>query len=91
MSEIEVDKREMTVERLKVVRAQLHATGATVLSPTTEWTELPQGDAGAATEVEVIPAGARAAGCFAASRPDCAGGEERQAVPRSIPPAPTSS
>ena len=40
MSEIEVDKREMTVERLKVVRAQLHATGATVLSPTAEWTVL---------------------------------------------------
>ena len=40
MSQTEVDQRQVAIERLKVVRAQLHATGATVLSPTTEWTEL---------------------------------------------------
>ncbi len=40
MSDADAEKRKLAAERLKVVRAKLVATGATVLSPTAEWTAL---------------------------------------------------
>lgn len=40
MSEAKAAERKAVEERLEVVRAQLRATGATVLSPTVEWTAL---------------------------------------------------
>jgi len=40
MSDVSTDQRKIATERLEVVRAQLKATGATVLSPTAEWTAL---------------------------------------------------
>lgn len=38
-AKVAVDRKELT-ERLEVVRAKIRATGATVLSPTAEWTTL---------------------------------------------------
>jgi len=40
MSEQKVKEREAATEQLAAVRAKLHATGATVLSPTAEWLAL---------------------------------------------------
>lgn len=40
MTDAKVAERKVFSDRLEVVRAQLRATGATVLSPTTEWAAL---------------------------------------------------
>jgi hypothetical protein len=40
MSDTKVEERQRAAERLQVVRAKLVATGATVLTPTAEWTAL---------------------------------------------------
>ncbi len=40
MSEAKAEERKAVEEKLEVVRAKLRATGATVLSPTAEWTAL---------------------------------------------------
>ena len=40
MDEIKIEERRQVSEELEIVRAKLRATGATVLSPTTEWTTL---------------------------------------------------
>jgi hypothetical protein len=40
MSDTKAEDRKVVEERLEVVRAKLRATGATVLSPTAEWTAL---------------------------------------------------
>lgn len=40
MNDAKAEERRLTTEQLEVVRAKLRATGATVLSPTAEWTAL---------------------------------------------------
>ncbi len=40
MSDGKAEQRRVAAERLEIVRTQLRATGATVLSPTAEWTAL---------------------------------------------------
>ena len=40
MSDEKAEERKLLAEQLEIVRAKLHATGATVLSPTPEWTAL---------------------------------------------------
>jgi hypothetical protein len=40
MNDTKVEERKKVAEQLEIVRAKLHATGATVLSPTAEWTAL---------------------------------------------------
>jgi len=40
MNDAKVEQRKLVAEQLEVVRAKLRATGATVLSPTVEWTAL---------------------------------------------------
>ncbi len=40
MEEAKTEERRQVAEELEIVRAKLRATGATVLSPTTEWTAL---------------------------------------------------
>lgn len=40
MEETKTEERRQAAEELEIVRAKLRATGATVLSPTTEWTAL---------------------------------------------------
>ncbi len=40
MSEAQPEEHKLVAERLEVVRAKLRATGATVLSPTAEWSAL---------------------------------------------------
>ena len=40
MNDIKIEERKRVTEQLEVVRAKLRATGATVLSPTTEWAAL---------------------------------------------------
>ncbi len=40
MDETKTEERRQVAEELEIVRAKLRATGATVLSPTTEWTAL---------------------------------------------------
>jgi hypothetical protein len=40
MAELTTADRKDVTEQLETVRAKLRATGATVLSPTPEWTEL---------------------------------------------------
>ena len=40
MDDAKTEERRLVNEQLKIVRAKLQATGATVLSPTDEWTAL---------------------------------------------------
>lgn len=40
MTDAKAAERRLLVEKLEVVRKKLRATGATVLSPTAEWTAL---------------------------------------------------
>jgi hypothetical protein len=40
MTEVKEEERRLLTEQLETVRAKLRATGATVLSPTAEWTAL---------------------------------------------------
>jgi hypothetical protein len=40
MNDDKTEKRRLLAEELEMVRAKLRATGATVLSPTPEWTAL---------------------------------------------------
>jgi hypothetical protein len=40
MAEATLEERKLMTEKLEIVRAKLRATGATVLSPTAEWTAL---------------------------------------------------
>ena len=40
MDEAKVEERRLVAARLEIVRGELLATGATVLSPTAEWTAL---------------------------------------------------
>jgi hypothetical protein len=40
MPDAKAAERRLNVEKLEIVRAKLRATGATVLSPTAEWTAL---------------------------------------------------
>jgi len=40
MSNSKSEDRKQVTEKLELVRAKLRATGASVLSPTPEWTEL---------------------------------------------------
>ncbi len=40
MTDTKTEERARVAEQLEVVRAKLRATGATVLSPTEEWTAL---------------------------------------------------
>jgi hypothetical protein len=40
MNDAKTEERKLVAERLEIVRAKLRATGATVLSPTPEWTAL---------------------------------------------------
>ena len=40
MTDANAEKRKIAAEQLEIVRAKLRATGATVLSPTAEWTAL---------------------------------------------------
>jgi hypothetical protein len=40
MEETKTEERRQVSEELEIVRAKLRATGATVLSPTTEWAAL---------------------------------------------------
>jgi hypothetical protein len=40
MSDTKAEERARVVEQLEIVRTKLRATGATVLSPTNEWTAL---------------------------------------------------
>jgi hypothetical protein len=40
MEDVKSQQRKQVSEQLEVVRAKLRATGATVLSPTAEWTAL---------------------------------------------------
>jgi hypothetical protein len=40
MTDAKATERRVMEEKLEVVRAKLHATGATVLTPTAEWTAL---------------------------------------------------
>jgi hypothetical protein len=40
MTDAKAAERRLVVEKLEAVRAKLRATGATVLSPTAEWTAL---------------------------------------------------
>jgi hypothetical protein len=40
MNDVKAEQRKLAAERLAIVRAKLLATGATVLSPTAEWTAL---------------------------------------------------
>jgi hypothetical protein len=40
MSDAEAEERRLVAEQLEIARTKLHATGASVLSPTTEWTAL---------------------------------------------------
>jgi hypothetical protein len=40
MTDAKAAERRVMEEKLEVVRAKLHATGATVLTPTAEWTAL---------------------------------------------------
>src|SRR4026209_2309515 len=40
MNDVTTEQRKLAAERLAIVRAKLLATGATVLSPTAEWTAL---------------------------------------------------
>ena len=40
MNDAKVEERKIAADRLEIVRAQLRATGATVLTPTAEWTAL---------------------------------------------------
>ena len=40
MSDAKTQERKRATEQLEIARAKLRATGATVLSPTAEWTAL---------------------------------------------------
>jgi hypothetical protein len=40
MDDVKAEQHKLVAEQLLVVRAKLRATGATVLSPTAEWTAL---------------------------------------------------
>ena len=40
MNDAKPEERKLNAERLEIVRAQLRANGATVLSPTAEWRAL---------------------------------------------------
>ena len=40
MNDTKAAERRLVAEQLEIVRAKLQATGATVLSPTAEWTAL---------------------------------------------------
>lgn len=40
MDDAKTEQRRVAAEQLEIVRAKLRATGATVLSPTAEWTAL---------------------------------------------------
>lgn len=40
MSEAKLQERKLVSERLEIARAKLRATGASVLSPTAEWSAL---------------------------------------------------